>query len=274
MDKWHETARQLAEGILAVSTVFAWGCGGETAKSPIDEGLAAEVLGDWEGAEVKYEAVRRAGDGEGSRKLAELTLLRGTISVFSKTPEDGSWLEEAKALRSRVVALGSEAGEKGCPVEGLEETLAKWDTRIADAEKEIPIAREYAMVAAKEEAEQLERSRNTSAVQAARAQRMKLAEEEVRLDRELGSVLGQWKKYGDESLVRQLELANGVMEYTISSTVQSIRRVIDRYNEFREPLEEQMQNYRSRLAEADRKLQGCARDFEDAERALLPKHPQ
>lgn len=116
----------MAAGVALASMGF--GCGRkDSPKSLLDEGMAAEALGDYETAVEKYQAAADAGEFEGLRKVVEAMMRMGEDTVLAWEPKDEEWAEKAQGFFRELRARASQAETLDVPVEGVEETLAKFE---------------------------------------------------------------------------------------------------------------------------------------------------
>jgi len=258
-------AMRSAAGALLLGAMC--GCGSNKERSPLDEGLAAEALGNWEKAWEKYLAAEQEGNGEGSRRLAEWLMIRGEEEVFARNPRDSAWLDAAKEWRRHMEAFGREAEAKGYAVDGLPAALERYDAEIAETAEHIQREEEEA---ARNAMEAKKREEETSALEGLRLRRSGLVQQEMRLESTLRETWEQYDQSGEEWLKDLLELVQEEATKYNSAFSSHKTRIDDRYKRLRDPLEKEMEELRKELADAEAELQECSRKLAERERKTIP----
>lgn len=111
-------------GLALFAVAVAAGCFREDAAA-LERGRAAEARGEWNEAKRQYAEAIALGNGEGFRRLAELMVKHDAADLFSKDEggRDAQWIVAAERLAGQIRHAAKEAAERGCPVEGIQETL-------------------------------------------------------------------------------------------------------------------------------------------------------
>lgn len=120
-------------GLALFAVAVAAGCSRGDAAA-LERGRAAEARGEWDEAKRQYAEVIALGNGEGFRRLAELMAKHDAAELFSKDERrDAQWIVAAERLAGQIRHTAKEAAERGCPVEGIQETLDGYAVAIQTA---------------------------------------------------------------------------------------------------------------------------------------------
>lgn len=261
-------AWRLAAGVLAAAV--AWGCGGrggdEAARTPMDEGMSAEALGDRATAMAKYEEARREGDRQGSRKVAELAMRRFEEDLFPAEPKDEGWVSSARELYVRLESAGREAQDAGFPVEGFAAALETYKERI-DAEEET-VRKDAAVREAEEHLAALKEER-TRLEEDIRNDQRKLDQYEEEGAAALGEILAEVESQKDEMENRTMALAlagvadRGGLEW-IELEMKRAEEIAAQYEAMMDPLNASIQEKRERLEAVEAEIRTCTRQLAGA----------
>lgn len=263
-------AWRLAAGMLAAA--MAWGCGrsGDVPAGPMGEGMAAEALGDRATALAKYEEARQGGDREGSRKVAELTMLKFEEELFPAEPKDEAWVSEARESYSRLETAGREAEDAGFSVEGLASALEAYRERIGEAEEVVRKNAEMReagekLAALKSEQMQLEED--------IRNEQRKLDAIEEESTTAVGAIVAEVQPQIEERQRKALALLlQGVEEPGFVPWMEMQQKRLEeasaRYEALMDPLRNSLQSKRERLEAVKTEIKECERRMEGDEGGL------